>query len=137
MIETKTIEQDKCGELPERMQLPEMGHRPGKGEILNQKPCQYPGCTFYYMGTGFSKYCHEHRKREYHKPSKIARIDESNIIHNHNNIEPVDLEFICGLDGCGNIYKVKILPGVFIYPKYCDLHRNKWKRKLFTNKKGS
>jgi hypothetical protein len=134
MIETENIDKGGCGEPPSKLQLPKMGA--GHGERLNSKPCQYPGCTKYYMGTGFSKYCDEHRKREYHKPVKIKKIDEINIYHDYNNADQIDLDLVCSLDGCGKVYTVKILPGLFIYPKYCELHRNEHKRKMFIKNKG-
>ena len=133
-METEEIKPGGCNEPPKQIQLPNMGA--GHGEMLKAKPCCYPGCSTYYMGTGFSKYCPEHRKREYHKPSKTIKCDDTNIVYNHNNSDPVDVDFKCGCPGCDGIYKIKILPGVFVYPGYCDEHRNEWKRKLFIQKKG-
>jgi len=125
------LEQSECDEHPGKLQLTRMGV--GHREQLNPKPCCYPGCTRFYAGTGFSKYCLEHRKREYHKPVKKIRIDNINMCYDHNDIKSTDLELTCSLKGCKNIYKVKILPGVHIYPKYCELHRNAHKREIFLN----
>ncbi len=120
------------------MDLPK-GGSPASGshkyEELKLKQCKFLGCSEHYMGTGFSKYCEEHRKKEY-KPilmfmNKMAKVsvDNPNKIHDHTNKIVHEEEWGCDL--CGKTYAVKIFPEVFIYPKYCELHRNEHKRNLY------
>jgi len=107
---------------------------PGREE-LKPKPCQYVGCKKWYRGTGFSKYCMEHRKREYHKPIKSEKKEDNvNLKYEHIDIESSIVTMKCNLDGCKKEYQVQILPGVFVYPRYCEEHRNEHKRKIFLNK---
>lgn len=99
------------------------------------KPCQYPDCQKWFTGTGFSKYCTEHRKREYRKfidklNKKEIIKEDFNQIYNHELQKPELITFLCPL--CNIQFQVKIYPNIFVYPKYCDNHRNEYKRKLWT-----
>jgi len=105
-----------------------------KYEKLKLKKCQYKGCENWYMGTGFSRYCVEHRKKEYKKKSKKIFHDNSNIIIKHTNCIVTDREFIC--DTCGKKYTVKLFPNIFVYPKNCENHRNEYRRNLYIKTNG-
>jgi len=111
-----------------------------KNEKLVQKPCQFPGCDKEFMGTGKSKYCHEHRARKYRKIidadkeiRKKAEEDAKNpnqrIEHNYTQTHVILMD--CKLEGCGQTFEIKILPHTYVYPKYCPEHRNEFKRKNF------
>jgi hypothetical protein len=115
------------------MQLPKMCI---KKEELKPKACQYPGCNDVYLGTGFSKYCDLHRQREFRR--KLDAINRQkrqqnnpNMIYKHENLVADYKEFTCALPGCCVHFTIMIYPNLFIYPKFCDEHRNEWKRKLF------
>jgi len=95
------------------------------------------------MGTGHSRYCTIHRHRKYRKiidASKIAakKAEEEarnpNQIINHSYTNTVIVVQKCKLEGCFNEFEIKIFPNVFCYPKYCENHRNSWKREFFLNK---
>jgi hypothetical protein len=117
---------------PKRITLPKGGANGHQKEQKKPKKCQYEGCDAFYMGTGFSKYCDEHRKREYHKPSKNDKLTiDHNVKYEHSNKDSVLTTFVCALDGCGKTFEIKILPNTFIYPKYCPEHRNEHKRNMF------
>jgi hypothetical protein len=34
----------------------------------------------------------------------------------------------CALEGCENQFEVKVYPRQYVYPKYCPVHRNEYKR---------
>jgi hypothetical protein len=117
------------------MQLPRGGP---KYEQLRLKPCQFPNCQEYYMGTGFSKYCSSHRDKKFRKEiSKKSKeqsfpIENANQEINHSYKYPTSVPFICM--ACGVEFMVLIYPNIFIYPKYCSNHRNIWKRKFYFEK---
>lgn len=106
-------------------------------EKLKIKPCQFPDCDNYFKGTGFSKYCPEHRKREYRKIiDKLHRkpviTENPNQFYKHDHASVLMITFSCAL--CNILFEVKIYPNIFIYPKYCDEHRNEHKRILWQKK---
>lgn len=104
-----------------------------KKKIEKLKICQEPGCGKEYYGNPISKYCELHtdphnriRKRKLVQDSNMA-----NMRFDHNYIDTVDVEFNCSLPGCDKKYSVKVYPGIFVYSKYCEEHRNEFKRKQF------
>ena len=100
-----------------------------------EKVCQFPGCKEVFVGRGKTKYCEEHRKQEYkkilYKPKKPQSVDENNQKIKHKFLESQNIIKTCSLEGCGNTYELRIIPNQFIYPKYCEEHRNEWKRNFF------
>ena len=34
----------------------------------------------------------------------------------------------CALESCNNQFEVKVYPRQYVYPKYCPMHRNEYKR---------
>jgi len=109
-------------------------------EKLQTKKCAFPGCKIKEPMTGKGCYCKEHRQRKYRKiidADKIAakkaeeedRNPNQTIKHNYTNTVRVMMK--CELDGCQNEFEVKISPSIYIYPRYCQDHRNDFKRALF------
>ncbi len=119
------------------MQLPKGGV---KYEQLKLKPCQYPGCEEWYMGTGTSKYCTEHRKRKYRKEiDKIQNALRKNVAspnrtYKHCFKSSTTETYNC--ECCGTPFELTIYPNIYVYPKYCPEHRNEFKRKLFDRVNG-
>ncbi len=112
-----------------------------KKEHLREKVCQFPRCETIFYGTGASKYCVEHRKRSYrkvidgNKKSEIEKYTNNQVIK-QGFCETQDIEMQCGLEGCVNKFTFKVFPSVYIYPKYCEEHRNEYKRKRFLQLNG-
>lgn len=125
------------GVVMSTIELPKGGP---KYERLKLKPCQFPGCDEYYMGTGFSKYCHEHRKRQYRKildkkAKKAKKTPENPNQTYHADVKfPTESTFKC--ECCGVPFTVIVYPSITVYPKYCQTHRNEWKRKFYYKTRG-
>ena len=106
-------------------------HRPEK---IKLKKCCFPDCEEYFCGTGFSKYCPEHRKREYRKVidklnKKEVITENPNQYYKHDLVKPGIVKFECSLCKC--VFEVLVYPNIFVYPKYCETHRNEYKRNLW------
>jgi len=109
-------------------------------ETLIIKKCAFPGCQIKEPMTGKGRYCQIHRQRKYRKiidADKIAAKEAEEEARNpnqtikHSYTSPVCIMMKCKLDGCQNEFEVKILPSIYIYPRYCQDHRNDFKRALF------
>lgn len=110
-----------------------------KKEKLVEKTCAFPDCKKIFFGTGASRYCEKHRSRKYRKiidktvvkKRKIVDTLDTNqtIEHSYNEVQRIQFE--CALDGCTNQFEVKVFPKIFVYPKYCNEHRNPYKRERF------
>ena len=100
-----------------------------------EKKCQFPDCEEKFMGIGAAKYCETHRKPEFRKIINEMRAKEksqdtnfperSNLIIKHGNTTSVDHTLKCP---CGKNFEIILSPGVEIYPKYCEEHRNPYQR---------
>ena len=110
---------------------------------LVEKVCCYPDCTVEFMGVGKAKYCEEHRKQQYRKVLDVDRVQAKrdfiknnnfNQTINHKNPRCEIVEIECGLEGCGEKFKLMLIPNVLVYPKYCEEHRSEHKRKMFVEK---
>jgi len=116
------------------MQLPKTRRR----QKLREKKCQYPGCGKIFFGIHIAKYCHEHRKDQYRIRKRAAPEDvnlkNQTIKHNNTEVQTVIME--CGLEGCEHEFELKIFPRQYVYPKYCDMHRNEFKRVLHLRRIG-
>lgn len=110
------------------MQIPKAGRR----QKLKEKKCQYPGCGKIFFGIHIAKYCHEHRKDQYRIRKRAAPEDVNlkNQTIKHTNTEVQTVEMTCALEGCEHKFELKIFPRQFVYPKFCELHRNEFKREL-------
>lgn len=107
------------------------------------KICEFPDCGENYEGTIRSKYCPEHRKGKYRKvidkdkndAKKLEYIEKNqNVTINHNFNVPVDVTLEC--ECCNTKFTITILPDVIVYPKYCEEHRNEYRRLLYMKKMG-
>jgi hypothetical protein len=97
------------------------------------KKCSYKGCDVTFYGRGVTKYCPEHRKQEYKSKlyHDVDTIISLNQIIEHKTVLCPTKTCKCGLEGCYNTFEIKLLPRVTIYPKFCEEHRNEYKRNLF------
>ena len=68
-------------------------------------------------------------RREY-KP-----VDEDNMVFNHSLQDVTEYTFCCSLEGCNKMYSVSLYPKQSVYPRYCEEHRNPFKRKNFLREK--
>jgi len=109
-------------------------------EKLILKKCAFPGCKIKQKMTACARYCTEHRQRKYRKlidAVKIAAKKAEEEARNpnqtikHNYTSPICIMMKCKLDGCNKEFEIKILPSIYIYPRYCQDHRNDFKRALF------
>lgn len=113
------------------MQLPKYK----KKKRIKLKICQYCGKEFW--GHPIAKYCELHRdvkQREKTKKSPEPG-DSNNRTYSHDFIEVVEEGWICELDGCGKSYVVKIFPKQFVYPRFCEEHRNEFRRRNWIRQK--
>lgn len=113
------------------MQLPKYK----KKKRIKLKICQYCGKEFW--GHPIAKYCELHRdvkQREKTKKSPEPG-DSNNRTYMHDCIEVSEETWTCELEGCGKTYVVKIFPKQFVYPRFCDEHRNEFKRRNYVRAK--
>lgn len=113
------------------MQLPKYK----KKKRIKLKICQYCGKEFW--GHPIAKYCELHRdvkQREKTKKSPEPG-DSNNKTHQHDFIEVVEENWICELEGCGKEYVVKIFPKQYVYPRFCEEHRNEFRRRNWIRQK--
>lgn len=101
---------------------------------IKLKKCLYPDCQNLFQGRGFSKYCEEHRQRQYRKVidklnKKIIITENPNQTYRHDHSVITMITFTCVL--CGSEFELRIYPNIYIYPKYCEDHRNLFKRTLW------
>jgi len=115
-----------------------------KKKRIKLKVCHFVGCGREFWGHPIAKYCPNHsnikerlKAKKNHKlehPEEYKEkkpIDINNLEYKHENKEVVEMEFPCHLEGCNKSYHIKIFPKQFIYPKYCEDHRNPFKREMF------
>ena len=100
-----------------------------KKKRIKLKICQYCGKEFW--GHPIAKYCELHRDVKQREKTKkpTEPLDANNRVFEHEYLEVVEQEFTCELDGCGKTFMVKVFPKQFVYPRYCDEHRNEFKRR--------
>ncbi len=115
-------------------------HERGNTAPMKEKICKFPGCKEHFMGVGAAKYCDEHRKPVYRKVINMIRRDEdeyemtevekgekSNQIIKHTETIATDTTRTCP---CGKEFHVKLYPNIDVYPKFCEEHRNPYRREL-------
>lgn len=106
-----------------------------KKKRIKLKICQYCGKEFW--GHPIAKYCELHRdvkQREKTKKSPEPG-DSNNKTHQHDFIEVVEQSWVCELEGCDKEYVVKIFPKQFVYPRFCEEHRNEFRRRNWARQK--
>jgi len=111
--------------------------------VTKEKTCKFPGCNNKFVGVGSRKFCDEHKDPKLRatkidnsakKAEKIrlaADWDLSNQIIKHNFLEGTETIQTCP---CGKKFKVILFPNQYVYPKYCEEHRNPYRRKLLNDK---
>ncbi len=111
------------------MQLPK--YKKKKREKL--KICQEPGCGKEFWGHPIAKYCELHRDIRFRTRRRrvYENVDVKNQVFTHKFHEVTDIEFTCQLPGCGRRYKISVFPKQYVYPKFCEEHRNEFKRESF------
>jgi len=109
-----------------------------KAETKKEKKCKFPECNKVFVGTGKSCYCEIHRDKMFRKflyedTAKLKKekmiAEDINKIIKHNHFDSVEEIHTCEL--CNEPFTIKIIHGVYTYPKYCENHRNEFKRKLY------
>jgi hypothetical protein len=106
-----------------------------KKKRIKLKICQYCGKEFW--GHPIAKYCELHRdvkQREKTKKSPEPG-DSNNKTYSHDLVEVVEESWICELDGCGKSYVVKVFPKQYVYPRFCEEHRNEFRRRNYIRQK--
>ena len=105
----------------------------GKPQKLKQKHCAFPDCGVAFVGRGKAKYCSEHRKPKYRKD--LYKQNDNNgegiVIIEHEEVYATKTIRECGLDGCSNEYEINLVPRLFEYPHFCEIHRNEYRRNIF------
>lgn len=117
------------------MQLPKQVKKEKNRKL---KLCHEPGCgKEFWSSTPTAKYCDIHRDIRFRVRKKRVFEDVTvrNQIFIHNFSHVTAIEFTCQLRGCTQNYTVQVFPRQTTYPKYCDEHRNEFKRELFLRKK--
>ncbi len=112
------------------MQLPKYK----KKKRIKLKVCQYPQCGREFWGHPIAKYCELHRdikNRAKYQKKEFERVDVKNMVFKHNYMEVLELEFLCSLDGCDKNYRIRVFPKQYVYPRFCDEHRNDFRRNNF------
>lgn len=106
-----------------------------KDQKMKVKFCSFPKCGTEFIGRGKAKYCDEHKKQKYKKilyqKNKNKGIGDANVYIKHSNLDSLRIIRSCALDGCDIEYEINLIPNQSIYPKYCDDHRNEYKREFF------
>jgi len=104
------------------------------------KTCSFPGCGKEELMTGQQTYCTEHRRDKYIKIKRTMKRAEDK---RTETIQSANYEVVnklwdtlvqthkCQLDGCNNAFEVRIVSGINILPRFCNEHRNEWKREFF------
>lgn len=112
---------------------------------MKRKQCQFPGCEEQFEGIGASKYCDEHRKPMYRKVLNMVKAKEkeeipdvvqpekSNQIIVHTHSMATNEVCVCP---CGAKFDIILFPNVDVYPKFCEAHRNPYKRELLMKRLG-
>jgi len=125
-------------EIRQQENLASSPHARGKAPVKKQKVCKFPGCKVEYMGVGAAKYCDEHRKPEYRKfinmikreqelkeQTEVEKGEKSNQLIQHEKTIATEDTRVCP---CGKAFTIKLYPNVEVYPKFCEEHRNPYRR---------
>lgn len=115
------------------MQLPKYK----KKKRIKLKVCQFPGCGKEFWGHPIAKYCELHRdikNRAKFQKKPTESVDVKNMVIRHNYTEVLEVDFKCTLEGCDAQFPIKLFPKQFVYPRFCEAHRNDFKRKHFLMK---
>lgn len=97
-----------------------------------KKICKECGDSF--LGIYNRKYCDKCQSGSVyvknHKKAKSQQTkDYNNRVIQHISYECRDAEVRC--DCCGKPFMIRLLPRVYTYPRFCESHRNPWKREMY------
>ena len=99
------------------------------------RSCKHPACNKKFEGSPTSLYCVDHRTRksraERFVPKEAPKPEDSNLVIEPDEIQPIQKTMCCSLPECGREYTFTIYPDHNIYPMYCELHRTEYKRRHF------
>jgi hypothetical protein len=99
------------------------------------RTCKHPGCNKKFEGSPTSLYCVDHRTRksraERFVPKEAPKPEETNLVIEPDEIQPIQKTMCCSLPECGREYSFTVYPDHNIYPMYCELHRTEYKRRHF------
>lgn len=102
-----------------------------------EKICK--NCQKTFLGIYNRKYCNDCQTssiyvKQHKKAKKLEKtVDVNNRVIHHVSCECKNVEFNCGC--CGEPFTVRMLPRVYTYPKFCNKHRNPWKREIYLRNK--
>ena len=74
---------------------------------------------------------HRDIKQRQKQKKDVDNIESKNIIFRHNYTESMDLTFKCCLEGCNESFVIRVFPKQYIYPRFCEEHRNDFRRANF------
>jgi ribosomal protein L32 len=102
-----------------------------KKKRIKLKVCQECGKEFW--GHPIAKYCELHRdiKQRQKQKKDIESIESKNMVFRHNYTDVLELEFLCCVEGCNETFTVSVFPKQFVYPRFCNAHRNDFRRANF------
>jgi hypothetical protein len=99
--------------------------------------CEICGDIFY--APLKTKYCSKHAKqiklqqsKDWKSENRKIKNPDQNISINHSYTEAVHQKMKC--ECCGVEFEITVLPRTYVYPKYCEEHRNEFKRKMYNSK---
>jgi hypothetical protein len=112
-----------------KMQLPKYH----KTYHIKSGICIYPGCGKEYSGHPRRRYCDFHTDYKHRKRIKPFKPPNTNLIIKHRFNATQNIILSC--EACGREYPVKLYPKVFIYPRFCEIHRNSYHRNPYSSRK--
>jgi hypothetical protein len=95
--------------------------------------CQHPGCNEIFEAMPHTRFCAYHKDAST-RPKAIKEVESSLFIFEHNFQNTTLIERNC--DCCKAPYRIDILPSTKQYPRFCELHRNEYKRILWREEHG-
>lgn len=111
------------------------------------RKCAFKDCCEMFEIKGKTKYCPEHQDTKYRAvlygreqgETPVFGLDgnyihatELNTTKKHTYTYATKVVFNC--ECCGKPYELILYPKQFLYPKYCEEHRNEFKRNQFIRK---
>lgn len=115
---------------------------------MSEKECTYPSCTNKFVGSQFQRYCNDPRCKELRKLSRnterkkkvdedadnriIAKILVKRVLAMNTRVVTLKCKAKNALGKiCGKQFHVELDLKRRVYPKYCELHTNSYKRKRY------
>lgn len=110
---------------------------------MTPRNCKFPGCDVEFLGIGKTKYCPLHQQSRFRselygrKPGETAVFDsdgqwipveEINAKIKHQHQITTEIECVCALEGCGETFRILLIPNIYTYPMHCPRHRNEFQK---------